>query len=531
MTKMNINFKWLVKNLPFWLIIAIILTLVAGGFEGVINGMILGQFPNLVGASSSRLICFLIQSTVIFFLVYTAIVLQNISLNYARKILRLKLKKLMLINSFALGEDAETGLNHISNDATKIDDEYFSVIAGILSTGVAAIISSIYVLKVNLLMGIIFVAFSALSLIPMLFGKNKLSALGEQWSQDNTQMMHSAGDWLRGIKDIIQYQVQNIFFKRVSSSINRSEKTLLQQENLQWWVQYINLLFTILALVGPWAIGFYFIVNHQFGVTISALLSLTLSANSVVQNFRGLMQYWAEISSTAGLRQIKTSDTDIFNTDNKTVNQPQIKFEDVSLSYKDHPVYQNINLKLPYGSKYILQGPSGAGKSTLLNLIAGFLKPTSGKIVVGDNNPSPSNVVYITQNPWLLEGTVRDNLTLGQDYSDEQLMQVLEKVRLANEFGDQPLDKIIHPEKENLSGGQKQRLVIARALLRKRPIILLDEITASLDNKNADQIRKLLYAMPNTIIESAHHINQDLVKQYNFGYLTIKDHQVLKNEE
>ena len=213
---MNINFKWIIKNLPFWLLILIVITLIAGGFEGVINGIILGQFPNLVGKSGTDLILFLIRSTIIFVATYTAIVLQNIFLNVARKRLRVKLKKTMLINSFALKEDAASGLNHISNDATKIDDQYFAVIAGILSTGTAAVISTIYVLQVNLLMGIIFVAFSCLSLIPMLFGKNKLGKLGEQWSNENSQMMRSASDWFKGLRDILQYQAQKPFFKRVS---------------------------------------------------------------------------------------------------------------------------------------------------------------------------------------------------------------------------------------------------------------------------------------------------------------------------
>ncbi len=526
---MNINFKWIIKNLPFWLLILIVITLIAGGFEGVINGIILGQFPNLVGKSGTDLILFLIRSTIIFVATYTAIVLQNIFLNMARKRLRVKLKKTMLINSFALKEDAASGLNHISNDATKIDDQYFAVIAGILSTGTAAVISTIYVLQVNLLMGIIFVAFSCLSLIPMLFGKNKLGKLGEQWSNENSQMMRSASDWFKGLRDILQYQAQKPFFKRVSQDVETSENTLLKQENLQWWIQYANLLFTVLAIIAPWAIGFYFITTHQFGVTISALLSLTLSANSVVQNFRGLMQYWAQVASTTEIRKIKVAKYDIFK-DVKTENEkPYIKFDDVSLTYKDHPIYQNLNFDLAYGKKVLLQGPSGSGKSTLLNMVSGLLKPTRGTIKIGGEDPNPAQSVYIAQTPWLFQGTIKDNLCLGESFTDQQLLKVLNEVGLADELGKDPLNRVIHPEQEDLSGGQKQRLVIARALLRDRPIILLDEITAALDEKNSDDIREILYNTPKTIIESAHHINFDLIKKYGFESWKISDHQVVKS--
>ena len=526
---MNINFKWIIKNLPFWLLILIVITLIAGGFEGVINGIILGQFPNLVGKSGTDLILFLIRSTIIFVATYTAIVLQNIFLNMARKRLRVNLKKTMLINSFALKEDAASGLNHISNDATKIDDQYFAVIAGILSTGTAAVISTIYVLQVNLLMGIIFVAFSCLSLIPMLFGKNELGKLGEQWSNENSQMMRSASDWFKGLRDILQYQAQKPFFKRVSQDVETSENTLLKQENLQWWIQYANLLFTVLAIIAPWAIGFYFITTHQFGVTISALLSLTLSANSVVQNFRGLMQYWAQVASTTEIRKIKVAKYDIFK-DIKTENEkPDIKFDNVSLTYKDHPIYQNLNFDLAYGKKVLLQGPSGSGKSTLLNMVSGLLKPTRGTIKIGGEDPNPAQSVYIAQTPWLFQGTIKDNLCLGESFTDQQLLKVLNEVGLADELGKDPLNRVIHPEQEDLSGGQKQRLVIARALLRDRPIILLDEITAALDEKNSDDIREILYNTPKTIIESAHHINFDLIKKYGFESWKISDHQVAKS--
>ncbi len=526
---MKINFKWIIKNLPIWLLLLIVITLIAGGFEGVINGMIFGEFPNLVGKSSSVLILFLIKSTLIFFATYTAIVLQNIFLNQARKLLRVKVKKIMLINSFALNEDAAAGLNHISNDATKIDDEYFSVIAGILSTGAAAIISTIYVLRVNFLMGIVFIAFSCLSLVPMLFGKNKLGTLGKKWSNQNAKMMQSAGAWFHGLRDILQYQAQKPFFKKVSQDVKDSEHTLLKQENLQWWIQYVNLLITILAIIGPWAIGFYFITTHQFGVTISALLSLTLSANSVVQNFRGLMQYWSEVASTDEIRKIKVSDQDIFAEEKASDKQPDIKFTDVSLNYQDKPIYENLNFDLPYGTKIMLQGPSGSGKSTLLNMISGFLKPSKGEILVGNEHPEPNQAVYIAQTPWLFDGTIRENLSLGQNFSDEQLLKVLKEVGLINEFGNQPLKRVIHPDKEDLSGGQKQRLVIARALLRNRPIILLDEITAALDEKNADDIREILYDSPKTIVESAHHINFALAKKYGFKSVFIKDHHLVEN--
>ena len=524
---MKINFKWIIKNLPIWLIGLIIIFLILGGFEGVVNGIILGQFPNLVDASSNKLILFLIQSSGIFCIVYTALVLKNILLNYARKILRVSLKKTMLLSSFSNHQETEKGLNQISNDAAKIDENYFSLIAEILSTAVAAVISTIYVLQVNILMGIIFVTFSCLSLIPMLFGKKKLGRLGDEWSKSNTKVMHTAGDWLRGFRDILQYNAQRTFFNHVSSTINQSESILLNQENLQWLVQYVNLLFTILALVGPWAIGFYFIVNHLFNVTISALLSLTLSANSVVQNFRILMQCWSEVAGTTNIRKIDEINEDILEQSKIELCKPNIKLENINVTYDERVIYNNLNFDIPYGSKILLQGPSGAGKSTFLNLIAGVIKPNKGKVLINKRKPNLADITYIAQTPWIFEGTIRDNLCLGEKYSDKELMKILEKVGLVAELGENILNRKINPTQENISGGQKQRLVIARALLRNKSIILLDEITAALDDKNSDKIRELVYQVPGTIIESAHHINNRLLDKYSFVKKTVKDQKLI----
>ena len=88
-------------------------------------------------------------------------------------------------------------------------------------------------------------------------------------------------------------------------------------------------------------------------------------------------------------------------------------------------------------------------------------------------------------------------------------------------------DTFIEQGGTNVSGGQKQRLVIARALLRNKSIILLDEITAALDDKNSDKIRELVYQVPGTIIESAHHINNRLLDKYSFVKKTVKDQKLI----
>lgn len=137
--------------------------------------------------------------------------------------------------------------------------------------------------------------------------------------------------------------------------------------------------------------------------------------------------------------------------------------------------------------------------------------------------------VLISQKPWLFEGTVKENLTLYQDFPESALVQTLKDVRLWDELGTDPLNYKIESTGINVSGGQAQRLAIARGLLRNKQLFLLDEITASLDKENAYKIRKLIYELPVMVIEVAHNIDNELVKNYSIR-INVLTKNGLKNE-
>lgn len=159
----------------------------------------------------------------------------------------------------------------------------------------------------------------------------------------------------------------------------------------------------------------------------------------------------------------------------------------VSFQYEDEwrPALKGITLSIPPGSKTAIVGPSGSGKSTLIDLLLKLRVPTSGQIRLNDisvqelNEASiwqASNVVL--QHSHFFRGTIRDNLLLDEEsYTDEELAAVLEKALLPNKSLDDP----VYEKGENLSDGEKQRLALARVMLRKGRLWLLDEPTSSLD--------------------------------------------------
>ena len=168
---------------------------------------------------------------------------------------------------------------------------------------------------------------------------------------------------------------------------------------------------------------------------------------------------------------------------------------------KDHPIHVPINITLKAGQSLLIDAPSGSGKTTLLDTLAGLRKPTSGQLVADgqpidtfDNAQWQMKVGYITQHPELIYGTLKENLSLGKPFSDDEIWAALKTAQLADVVSQLPseLDYFITDAGHFLSGGQVQRLAIARVLLHKPALLLLDEPVANLDVDTADQFMSAL---------------------------------------
>jgi ATP-binding cassette subfamily C protein len=186
----------------------------------------------------------------------------------------------------------------------------------------------------------------------------------------------------------------------------------------------------------------------------------------------------------------------------------QIGFENVSFAYlrrTETPALRNIELKIAAGLTTAIVGPSGSGKSTLADLLIGLLSPTSGKILIDDNvlgtNGLKSwrkHISYVPQETFLFHDTIRANLTWARpDATDEELTQAL-KMSSAYDFVmglPQGLDTVVGERGVLVSGGERQRLSLARAILRRPTILVLDEATSSLDSENELRIQEAIESL------------------------------------
>ncbi len=179
-----------------------------------------------------------------------------------------------------------------------------------------------------------------------------------------------------------------------------------------------------------------------------------------------------------------------------------VRFENVSFSYQDQPTLHGVTLDAQAGQTIALVGSTGAGKTTVLSLLARFYEATAGEITIDGVNTAtlakPSlrdRLAYVTQEPFLFNGTVRENLQLAKrEATDADLWNALSAAHADQFVRELPegLDTNVGERGVKLSGGEKQRLSIARALLKNAPILLLDEATASVDSETERQIQDAL---------------------------------------
>jgi ATP-binding cassette, subfamily B, bacterial AbcA/BmrA len=259
-------------------------------------------------------------------------------------------------------------------------------------------------------------------------------------------------------------------------------------------------------------------------ITVSIWVAFYLYSTNLSGSVDTMMTIWNDLKTAQGamrrISELACEEEDPYSEGEAfKSNDEDIHFQNVCFQYEDSPVLENLSFTIPHGKVTAIVGMSGAGKSTVMNLLERFYVPTSGEITYGEKNISDFTlrswrkvVGYVAQDASLLDGTVRENLlyTLDAPLPDDELMSKLHEVEmdeLPNELED-GLDTEVGEGGCNLSGGQRQRICIARMLINPPEIILLDEVTSSLDACAEENANRALHTLLNgrTVIMVTHKI-------------------------
>lgn len=232
----------------------------------------------------------------------------------------------------------------------------------------------------------------------------------------------------------------------------------------------------------------------------------------------------------------------------KNIEGKNFEVKNLSFSYDDtRTILKNIDFKI-YENQFVsFVGESGSGKSTIAGILSGKFNDYIGEIKIGNKNfkdikhsEITKNMTVVESSSYIFKGTIRDNLNMAGDFSDEKLNSALKKVNLLDSLKDRNgLNTLVLEGGKNLSGGERQRLAIARAILKDSPIYIFDEATSNIDPVSEKIIMDLVYEMKKTktIIFISHKlsnvVHSDVIYFIKNGEFTEKGthEELMKNDK
>ena len=394
-------------------------------------------------------------------------------------------------------------------DASKIRDAISSATLSIMIDTLMALVGGIVLFTQNhLLFGIAVVVVALYGVIVFAFNK-PVKKINEKQMEDNSQVTSYLVETLNGIEtvkafhaeDKAQAKTDKLFVKLLKSVFKGGMITNAQQT-------LTGAISTIGGTVILW-VGVVSVLNGNMTLgsllTFNALLAYFLDPVKNLINLQPTMQ--TAIVAAERLSEILDLELEKVADENRKLSPQSLNYpirrENLDFRYGTRKlVLENISMTIGEGEKIALVGESGSGKTTLSKLLMNFYPWEKGEIFIGDYNLKDINleslrnrIAYISQDIFLFSGTIRENLELGNE--DATLEDIIEACKLskADEFINKlPLryETMLEENGANLSGGQKQRLAIARALLKKPDILIMDEATSNLDSITEKAIEKTI---------------------------------------
>ena len=454
-----------------------------------------------------------------------------IVLAFAIKGTSLYLAKIIMINvSENVRKDIQVDMfaSLINADTKLVDNKHSGKFVTNLTNDVAMITNLVSTVILNLfkdsltLIGLLSVMFyqnwklSLIAIIMIPVASLAAKSLGKRISKVTTQQMDHAGVLNSYLIEIFKNHKLTKIFQREDYERDRANKYIEALKNAS---KKINIVFVRASPIMEFLTGIMIafliffsaklIANNELEVSnffsfLAAMMLAYQPVRSLATLNIGIQQGLAGARRVLPIIDSIPEIKDIKNPDELIVKKGDIKLDNVDFSYNntETKILRSVNISIPGEKMTALVGHSGAGKSTILNLIPRFYNADSGDIKIDNQSIYDSkiyslrkNISLVSQDTTLFDDTIINNISYANLNASKKEVEEAAKYSFADEF----IQKL--PEKYNtmigengirLSGGEKQRLSIARAILKKSPIILLDEATSSLDAETENKIQKAI---------------------------------------
>lgn len=477
--------------------------------QGIVIPVIIQMAGHIDSSDSWDLIVFTFSSISLWVVVYAFMYIENILLRSIIRAFNVSLSENILKNHAVFPKNISDSelCSLLTQDLGIVDQEFLQSFLISPVWGASILVSVIYLLKQNIIVGSLFTVGAFLMILPQFIFKRKLKESGELLSSSKEKNLRAITDFGKGIETIICNQAEKENVKQTLITLSEMETTQFKYYTLHNLVMFWTGPLKAVGLIGPFVIG---LVMKQNSIT--TLIAMMSASTYLINPLQQILEAIASIQASQVIKdKLLTfgSESEIPSKGLHIHTLEEIQLKNVTKSYDNQEIFRDVTVTFSLSQHNLIVGDSGIGKTTLFRLISGQDKAYSGKIIFKsidgrELTPNLDNIAIIHQNPYVFHTSVRYNLTLYQDYSDSLLISTLKKVGLWEACCHQ-LDYELTGD--NFSGGQIIKLEIARAILRGKQVILADEMMASLDAASSKEISNVLKQLPNSIIEIAHHYN------------------------
>lgn len=425
-------------------------------------------------------------------------------------VLRAKVQKKLLTLPVSFFDDNKSGalVSRVMTDVEGVRNLVGTGLVQLIGGSISAIISFIILININAQMTLFVLVPVSIFAIIALKSFSYIRPIFRVRGKINAEVTGRLTETLNGIRVIkgfnAELQEQKVFENGVDNLFQNVKKSLTTTA----FITSSSTFLLGLASAGIMGMGGYFIMNNSmtYGEFVSFTLFLGFMIAPIVQMSNigsQLTEAFAGLDRTQELMNLPEEN----DPENRKIVLGQIEgnisFKNVSFSYNDKVnVLPDISFEVPKGSVIAMVGSSGSGKSTIAGLVAAFLNPNSGEVLIDgvdlskvDLRSYRNQLGVVLQDDFLYEGTIKENILFPRPDATEMELEQAIQGAYVDEFTDRfekGIDTLIGERGVKLSGGQRQRISIARALLAKPKIVILDEATSNLDTQSEAFIQKSL---------------------------------------
>ena len=443
------------------------------------------------------------------------------------------------ISAFS-GENSSAYISALTNDIQTIEQGYlwntFSMLDSLLTFAGAMVLMIWY----SPLLTLIATGLSLLPLIASILTGNKVAAEEKKVSDRNEQFTSALKESLDGFSVIKSFKAEGQMIRIFKENVYELAKAQCGKHKMRILVQMFGSVAGITAQLGVFLFGAYLAMSGK-GITAGTTMIFVQLMNYVISPIGTIPTCIAERKAAKALVEkiaeaLNANIREESETEHRELKRG-ITVRGLSFGYEqEKQVLKNINCTFELGKKYAIVGASGSGKSTLLNLLMASHPNYDGTIFYDDAELRTigSNSLYemesiIQQNVFVFNATIKENITMFRDFSEEQVNEAIRLSGLSVLVEEKGMDYLCGENGSGLSGGEKQRISIARSLLKKSQVLLVDEATAALDAETAYQVSSAILGLEGvTGIVVTHSLEEGLLKQYD-GIITLKNGAIVES--